>query len=77
VNHPTEQRCETCLYWQWIGPPTDGEQQDGECRRNAPVGYLEHHDTDHYRVAWWPLTLAGEWCGEWAPAALRQGKVEG
>jgi hypothetical protein len=66
VNHPKEQRCGNCLYWN-----RDDDGPEGECRRRAPLPTVEDAP-DGFVKAWWPDTLSSEWCGEWAPAAVPQ-----
>jgi hypothetical protein len=71
VNHPTDQRCGNCLYWE----QSEDTTSEGECHRRAPRPTASEEAVG--LKVWWPETLSVEWCGEWAPAAQLQGKVEG
>ncbi len=62
---PAEGRsCCGCLNWQ----PIDSQGYDvprGECRCCSPNPAI---------VDGWPITLADQWCGEWRPLPVVQGK---
>lgn len=59
-------RCGTCRYWDQEEFVTPEDQ--GICRRHAPAAVAgDPDDPDRYeQFPRWPLTLASEWCGEWA-----------
>jgi hypothetical protein len=72
VNHPKEQCCQNCLFWE--GQPT---AEVGECHRRAPTPRMislvsTTPQGERYYGAVWPDTEFDEWCGEWAPAAVPQ-----
>ena len=56
-------RCANCVYWD--EQTSTGPTPEGFCRCHAPRPrtYRAGHD-EEYRA--WPLTLADEWCGEFA-----------
>jgi hypothetical protein len=48
--------CDECMFWL----PDDDVK--GECHANAPTyNQIDKHYDNH---AVWPLTFAGEWCGQ-------------
>jgi len=51
--------CSQCRFWRQRGP----EGGEGECRRYPPQ--LSHDDGRGS----WPITLANDWCGDFAPLA--------
>jgi hypothetical protein len=54
--------CSNCRYWEPTGPA-----DRGECRREPPVIDLELSRAavvDYLDEGHWPMTRAGEWCGE-------------
>jgi hypothetical protein len=58
--------CEDCRYW------VSGSGKSGLCRRKAPVP-LPHGIFPYYRSPSWPVTRAGDFCGE----AVRKGTNPG
>lgn len=65
--------CVNCKYW------LKQSMASGECRRHAPqvVAYTEsqtkgehgeyRESVDSHTQSEWPVTPAGEWCGEYEP----------
>lgn len=61
-----KRECQLCLWWK----RREDAAGKGERRRSAPGCTLSCMTS-----AWsasWPLTMAGDWCGEWQPPAVRQ-----
>jgi hypothetical protein len=65
----TDQKCETCKFWQRIN-----DWEEGNCRRYPPVhGQLSQREmerdaaTEESGVWLVPITPAEWWCGEWQP----------
>jgi hypothetical protein len=62
---PTDQRCETCLYYL--------SGQIGHCNRHPPVIVLFAANAaavpDDYRSVW-PKVAPDDWCGEWATKSI-------
>lgn len=54
-------RCSSCQWW------SSNDDSSGECCRYAPRPF-NHPVTETQRFATWPLTLAGDYCGEHQPA---------
>jgi len=60
--------CATCRFWTRVRvegpgvPGIPGTPALGSCKRHAPRPTV---GTGHSHVIW-PLTAAGEFCGEWA-----------
>lgn len=50
--------CASCRFWL----PPEVTADPGECHYHAPFPAGDEHQR-----ARWPLTLAGEWCGEQQP----------
>jgi hypothetical protein len=50
------QACATCHYW---------EEQSKHCRRYAPSPTLGNTDSDGRQNAFWVLTSAEDWCGDY------------
>lgn len=55
--------CKTCPWWvQTVELLVQAnfyvDHGKGECRRNAPIPSPEDSSS------WWPVTYAGDWCGE-------------
>lgn len=61
-----DRRCSTCANWAPLqAMPARGGPRSGECRRHAPRPLvLPAAGPAEGRVVW-PITLAGECCGEW------------
>jgi hypothetical protein len=68
--------CATCRYWVWNhqGPdyrtdhaPEMVEYMSGDCRRRAPVRgeWTFDHGGTKERAREWPITLGGDFCGEY------------
>lgn len=67
--------CGTCAYWQIVTERSrDGYQDEGLCRRRAPVAMpssdVAYDGTDgggqQGLAAAWPRTFAeSDWCGDW------------
>jgi len=54
--------CSTCRFWcPSYDDVTLPIEQTGECRVESPVA-----DEERGRI--WPLTVAAEWCGDFAPS---------
>ena len=64
--------CKDCRFWLAEGFSAeaiadDVESELGDCRRHAPqpvLGYFGDDGEARELAAYWPLTLATEWCGE-------------
>lgn len=66
-----EQSCGGCRYWR-LDRSLNEEQDRRSCCRHAPRPLLSVSFSDEADIeAYWPLTYAHEWCGEWAPAEGR------
>lgn len=62
------QCCGACRHY-------DGENQT--CHRYAPnptMGRLGEGNDEMQSIPLWPYMLPEEWCGEWAPCPVRQGR---
>ena len=58
-----EGTCEECRYWRQFGEP-----RSGECHRNAPLPYVFDPEKEKlHKTTQWPLTTAGNACGEFEP----------
>ena len=66
-------RCDQCRFWKRF------DVESGQCCCHAPRPELSdfpEHATDPPWRAVWPLTLATDWCGDWAPLPVSQVKRE-
>jgi hypothetical protein len=76
--------CFACRYWQQTGKENPDYQNEGICRRNAPIaigstaidGDGDEPTSDKRGLlAAWPRTFGeSDWCGEWRPAKLHDGR---
>jgi hypothetical protein len=73
-----ETLCITCRFWTQVRvegpgvPGIAGSPAQGTCKRYAPHPSV---GTGHAHVLW-PLTAAGEFCGEWQDGGrVRGGKI--
>jgi len=59
----THQCCGNCKFWL-LDEDVDSK---GRCRRHAPhVGDAQFDSfSREMNYTQWPLTVAGDWCGEW------------
>jgi hypothetical protein len=76
IEPPT---CSTCPHWRPVDeddmpiplghPDRDGDEVEGECHRNAPIGRMEMHGGTLFIAAGrhsyaWPRTACFDGCGE-------------
>ncbi len=64
MSEPLKERCETCRFWN------RDEADTGDCCRFPPT--LTSHgapfdNEERCDATQFPLTYAGQWCGEWKP----------
>lgn len=59
--------CETCWFWREPGC----EEGTGECHRYAPRPVHEVEITANEAYARFPMTYAGDWCGEFEKKAVK------
>jgi hypothetical protein len=57
--------CGSCRFWQFVGEAEEDAETMGDCRRYAP---RPTKNDDLFAVAYWPMTNAHDWCGEYAEA---------
>lgn len=69
TEHERRDVCASCRWWQQTA------DDQGECRKNAPPPLLNSPSLKNEWRAAWPLTMASDWCGQWAPQWVRQGKA--
>lgn len=73
MNHPPHQTCANCLYWDRNDPEFNDDL--GRCLRRAPLPLASPANREpEGRFAVWPQTDCDDWCGEWAPSPVAQGK---
>ena len=67
--------CKECVYWK---KEADGKGLQGECRRHAPQAIpgaiMPTMPLGSARKTRWALTLADDFCGEFAAALPQQHK---
>jgi len=64
--------CRNCCFWKAdpvLGPSSERQPTDSECRRHAPRLKFDRFDSD-MTSSTWPPTSAGDWCGEHRPTSL-------
>jgi hypothetical protein len=69
-GEPMKESCRTCHYWfSHRTDPKWRERDDrAQCRHYAPVPCTAEDARELLEAeATWPITLAEDWCGEWAP----------
>ena len=50
----------------------------GDCRRHCPVAGEPSDDDHHVNYAYWPIVIAGDWCGEHRPRDKQnEGHIDG
>jgi len=66
-----EPLCFNCTYFVPEGMSHNGLEPDqwdeglaGDCRRYGPVAGEPTDDDRRVNYAYWPIVLAGDWCGE-------------
>ena len=59
--------CQNCLYWIKQAPPQGAPTSAGLCKRFPPTALLLPGQPIGLPV--FPITAAGEWCGEWTETA--------
>lgn len=62
-----DNQCCNCMYFDGYAPEAD----TGFCRRFAPRPKTAARDamteSDFDVLAWWPVTMTDDWCGEFEP----------
>ena len=72
----SERLCFDCVFFAPEGRMcNDLKEEDwdegigGTCRRHCPVAIEPDEDDRVVNYAYWPIVLAGDWCGEFEPRA--------
>ena len=78
MSQSTRDRCRRCKHWD-SGTADPVNADEGWCHRHAPIPDALD-DNGKYRRAFWPMTYASNWCGDFlaskrpARAALAEGQ---
>lgn len=63
----SDANCETCRFSRTPAQNSDAGEEHLECRRHAPASSVGPLREGESAVAWFPLVLEEDWCGEYEP----------